>query len=178
MACGSSSRGIASLMVEFQAGDSSAVQQPATKISTSSVVGPAQPASSSAASSTPVAACVTRASWIRRRRSVMSAHTPAGKASRNIGRKTAVCTSAARKAEPVSSTIIQAAAMVCIALPTKYRPPASHKLRNTSCRNVAQMECEGLETLTSALFRTWVCQVLQQIAIIANHLRVELRCEY
>jgi hypothetical protein len=50
---------------------------------------------------------------------VVSASTPAGSASRNIGRNTAVCTSAARKDEPVSSTISQAAAMACIALPTK-----------------------------------------------------------
>jgi hypothetical protein len=49
----------------------------------------------------------------------MSASTPAGSDSRNIGRNTAVCTSAARNDEPVSSTIIQAAAMVCMALPTK-----------------------------------------------------------
>ncbi len=52
-------------------------------------------------------------------RSVVSAITPAGSASRNIGRNTAVCTSAARNDEPLSSTISQAVAMACIALPTK-----------------------------------------------------------
>ena len=50
---------------------------------------------------------------------MVSASTPAGSESRNIGRKTAVCTSAARNAEPVSSTISHAAAIICIALPTK-----------------------------------------------------------
>jgi hypothetical protein len=48
-----------------------------------------------------------------------SAITPAGSASRNIGRKTAVCTSAARNDEPVTSTISHAAAIACIALPMK-----------------------------------------------------------
>ena len=59
----------------------------------------------------------------------MSASTPAGSESRNIGRNTAVCTSAARKDEPVSSTIIQAAAMVCIALAMKYSEPLRHSAR-------------------------------------------------
>ena len=51
MASGSSSRGTVSAMVEFQAGDSSAVQQPATKMKSRSAPGPAQPANSSTASS-------------------------------------------------------------------------------------------------------------------------------
>jgi hypothetical protein len=50
---------------------------------------------------------------------VVSASTPAGSASRNIGRKTAVCTSAARNEEPVSSTMSHDAAMTCMALPVK-----------------------------------------------------------
>jgi hypothetical protein len=120
MACGSSGRGTTSTMAEFHDGDSSAVQQPARKVSTSSVAAPAQPASTSSASSaTTVTACTPSAIRMSRRRSVMSASTPAGSASRNIGRKTAVCTSAARNDEPVSSTISQAAAMACMALPTK-----------------------------------------------------------
>ena len=57
MACGSSSRGTESATVEFQAGDSIAVQAPATKMKNSSVAGPPMPANSSAASSAPVAAC-------------------------------------------------------------------------------------------------------------------------
>jgi hypothetical protein len=64
-----------------------------------------------------------------RRRSVVSASTPAGSASRNIGRNTAVCTSAARNDEPVSSTISQAAAMACMALPTKYTVPPDSSAR-------------------------------------------------
>ena len=119
IACGSSARGIESPTAEFQAGDNTAVQLPATKTSSSRVAGPATPASTSAASSAAITACTPRAIRIRRRRSVVSASTPAGNANRNIGRNTAVCTSAARKDEPVSSTIIQAAAMVCIALPMK-----------------------------------------------------------
>ena len=74
---------------------------------------------SDCASTLPLATCTESENRISRRRSVMSASTPAGSENRNIGRNTAVCTSAARKDEPVSSTIIQAAAMVCIALPTK-----------------------------------------------------------
>ncbi len=119
MALGSSSRGTESATVEFQAGPCIAVQAPATKTKNSSVAGPPTPANSSAASSVPVAACSASAPRISRRRSAMSASTPAGSDSRNIGRNTAVCTSAARKDEPVSSTIIQAAAMVCMALAMK-----------------------------------------------------------
>ena len=47
-------------------------------------------------------------------------------ASTNIGRNTAVCTSAARKAEPLSSTISQAATMACMPLPMKKAAPHSH----------------------------------------------------
>ena len=71
------------------------------------------------------AASLTAPAWaasapsIRRLRSVVSAITPAGSESRNIGRKTAVCTRAARNDEPVSSTISQAVAMACMALPMK-----------------------------------------------------------
>ena len=119
MALGSSSRGTESATVEFQAGDSIAVQAPATKTKNSSAAGPPMPTNSSADSSVPVTACTAKAATISRRRSAMSASTPAGSDSRNIGRKTAVCTSAERKDEPVSSTIIQAAAMVCMALATK-----------------------------------------------------------
>jgi len=56
---------------------------------------------------------------IKRRRSVVSSSTPAGNASTNICRNTAVCTNAARKDEPVSSTISQAEAIACIALAMK-----------------------------------------------------------
>ena len=106
-------------MVEFQAGDSKAVQLPATKIMNSKVAGPATPRNINRDNSTPVPACTARATRINRLRSVMSAQTPAGSDSRNMGKKTAVCTSAARKDEPVISTIIQEAAMVCMALPMK-----------------------------------------------------------
>jgi hypothetical protein len=119
MACGRSSRGTVSTTVEFQAGENSAVQQPAMKVRNSSVPGPATPVISSTASSTTVAACTASADRIRRRRSVVSARTPEGSDSRNIGRKTAVCTSAARNDEPVISTISHEAAIACIALPMK-----------------------------------------------------------
>ena len=119
MACGSSSRGTTSTMPEFQLGDSMAVQQPARKVSTSSVAAPATPSRNSSAISATSSACTVSAVRIMRRRSVVSASTPAGSANRNMGRNTAVCTSAARKDEPVTSTISQAAAMACIALPMK-----------------------------------------------------------
>lgn len=119
MACGMSSRGTASATVVFHAGDSSAVEQPAANVKSSSTAGPAQPASASRASRAVTTAWTPREPRIRRRRSVVSASTPAGSASRNMGRNTAVCTSAARKDEPVSSTTSQEAAMTCMALPVK-----------------------------------------------------------
>jgi hypothetical protein len=76
------------------------------------------PASSSTASSDTTTACTASDRTMRRRRSVMSASTPAGSDSTNIGRNTAVCTSAARNDEPDSSTISHDAAITCIALPT------------------------------------------------------------
>ncbi len=57
IACGRNSRGIVSPMVEFHAGSISAKQQPATKISSRIVAGPAQPASISALSTTTDSAC-------------------------------------------------------------------------------------------------------------------------
>ena len=119
MAWGSCSRGRISPTAEFQAGDSMAVQQPLQKVSSRMVAGPASPVSNSTASSSTQTTCTASAHRISRRRSVVSASTPAGSASTNIGKNTAVCTSAARKDEPVSSTIIQAAAMVCMALARK-----------------------------------------------------------
>ena len=119
MAWGSSARGTASATVEFHAGDINAVQLPDTKIRNNTPPGPVILASDSQASRMPDTACTVSANWISLRRSVMSASTPAGRENRNIGRKTAVCTSAARNDEPLSSTIIHDAAMVCIALPMK-----------------------------------------------------------
>ena len=118
-ACGRSSRGTASATAEFQDGDIKALQQPQTKTRVSSTAGPTQPPITSPVSSAAAAAFTIIVRKIRRARSVMSPKTPAGKASRNIGRKTAVCTRAARKEEPVSSTISQDAAVVCIAEPMK-----------------------------------------------------------
>ena len=130
MACGRSSRGTASMTVEFHDGENSAVQQPAANVKNRSVAGPASPNSTSSDSSTTVAACTASAERIRRRRSVVSASTPEGSDSRNIGRNTAVCTSAARNEEPVISTISHEAAIDCIALPTKYTPLLVHRPRN------------------------------------------------
>jgi hypothetical protein len=119
IACGMSSRGTVSATLVFQAGESRAVQQPAANVNSSSVAGPAQPASASSARSRTTTTCTPSECRISRRRSEVSASTPAGRASRNIGRNTAVCTSAARKEEPVSSTMSQDAAMTCMALPVK-----------------------------------------------------------
>ena len=115
MACGSSSRGTASTTVEFHDGDCKAVQQPVTKTSQSTSAGPAQPAQASKASSTEAPVCTCTERSMRRALSAVSPSTPAGRASRNMGRNTAVCTSAARKEDPVSSTISHAAVVVCIA---------------------------------------------------------------
>jgi hypothetical protein len=119
MACGRRSRGRISPTIEFHAGVMSAVQQPATKVSPSRLAEPAQPASSSPTSSATASACTDSAASIRRRRSVVSASTPAGSESTNIGRNTAVCTSAARNDDPVRSTVSHAAAVRCIALAMK-----------------------------------------------------------
>ena len=140
MACASSSRGTTSTMAEFQLGDSMAVQQPAAKVSSSSVVAPAIPNRNNSAISATSAACTPRLHSIRRRRSVVSAITPAGSASKNIGKKTAVCTRAARNDEPVISTISQAAAMACMALPTKYTVPPPSTARKLRWRSVARMD--------------------------------------
>jgi len=160
MACGSSSRGTTSTMAEFHDGDSMAVQQPVTKVSSSSVAGPAQPMNISTANSVTTTACTLSDARIRRRLSVVSAITPAGSESRNMGRKTAVCTSAARNELPVSSTISQAVAMACMALPTKYTVPPLTSARKGRCRSVALMESvpavmptlSGLAQIGPALF--------------------------
>jgi hypothetical protein len=155
MACGSSSRGRISPTAEFHAGDSIAVQQPVMKVNSSSVAGPPQPANISAASTTTLTACTASAARIRRPRSVVSASTPAGSASTNIGRNTAVCTSAARKLEPVSSTISQLAAMPCMALATKYTALAIHRLRKLRCRSVARMDGVGAGALGAGVDIVW-----------------------
>ena len=72
-----------------------------------------------------------------------SAYGTAGKASKNMGRNTAVCTSAARNDEPVSSTINQAAAMDCMPLPMKKMPPHRHRPLNAGWRRGAQIEVEA-----------------------------------
>ena len=129
-------------MVEFQAGDITAVQHPATKIRNSTLPGPAQPARPRTVSSAVATACAPSAPSISRLRSVVSLSTPAGKTSRNIGRKTAVCTSAARKDEPVSSTIIHAAAVDCMKLAMKYSVPPPSNVRKARWRSGARMERE------------------------------------
>jgi hypothetical protein len=70
----------------------------------------------------------------------MSANTPAGSENRNMGKNTAVCTKAARNEEPVSCNIVQAAAMICMAFPTKYKAPPVNKPRNAGMRSVCQIE--------------------------------------
>ncbi|OGB42027.1 MAG: hypothetical protein A2W72_20145 [Burkholderiales bacterium RIFCSPLOWO2_12_67_14] len=140
MACGHSSRGTGSITEEFQAGVSTAVQQPQTNTRNSTEAGPPQPPSTSAPSRAQAPTCAISAPEIRRRRSVVSASTPAGSASRNMGRNTAVCTSAARNDEPVSSTMSQAAAMVCMPAPMKKTPPHTQSPRNAGCRKGLQIE--------------------------------------
>ena len=143
MACGHSSRGTGSITDEFQAGVSTAVQQPQTNTRKSTDAGPPQPPSTRMASKAHATTCASKAPEIRRRRSVVSASTPAGSASRNIGRNTAVCTSAARNDEPLSSTMSQAAAMVCMPLPMKKTPPQSQSPRKAGWRRGLQMEWEA-----------------------------------
>src|SRR6218665_2326615 len=76
MACGHSSRGTGSMTEEFQAGVSTAVQQPQTNTSKSTDAGPIQPASVSKASSAQAPVCASSAPEIRRLRSGVSANTP------------------------------------------------------------------------------------------------------
>ena len=146
MAWGHSSRGTGSITDEFHAGVSTAVQQPHTNTRNSTDAGPPQPPSTSRASKAQAPVCVSRALEISRRRSVVSASTPDGKASRNIGMNTAVCTSAARKDEPDSSTINHEAAMVCMPLPIKNTPPQSHSPRKAGWRRgLHRDEDEGMK---------------------------------
>ncbi len=140
MACGHSSRGTGSTTDEFQAGVSIAVQQPVTNTRNSTDAGPPRPLNTSKASSVHAVICASSAVEIRRLRSVVSANTPAGSASRNMGKKTAVCTSAARKDEPVSSIMSQAAAIDCMPLPMKNIPPQTHRPRKAGWRRGLQME--------------------------------------
>lgn len=70
----------------------------------------------------------------------MSANTPAGNEKRNIGKNTAVCTRAAKNDDPVNCNIVQAAAIICMALPTKYRAPPVNRPRKAGTRRVCQME--------------------------------------
>jgi len=142
MACGHSSRGTGSITEEFHAGVSMAVQHPPTNTSSSTVAGPPQPSSTSSVSRAKAAVWAISAPEMRRRRSLVSANTPAGRASKNMGRNTAVCTSAARKEEPVSSTISQAAAMACMPLPTKNTPPHSQSPRKAGWRRGLHKEVE------------------------------------
>jgi hypothetical protein len=143
MACGSSLRSTVSLTAEFHEGDCSAVHTPSRKVKNSSVPGPTQPASARPVSTAAAAAYTPWMRSISARRLVVSASTPAGSDSKNIGRKEAVCTSAARNDEAVSSIISHEAAMFCMALPTKNRPPAVHSPRNGRCSSGRQMEGAG-----------------------------------
>ena len=143
MACAHSSRGTGSTTDEFHAGVSTAVQQPDTNTNNSTDAGPAHPVSTKPASRRQAAVWASSDAVIRRRRSVVSASTPAGSASKNMGKNTAVCTKAARKDEPVASTMNQAAAMVCMPLPIKNAPPHSHRPRKACWRSGLQIE-EGL----------------------------------
>ena len=82
MACGHSSRATGSITEEFQAGVSTAVQQPHTNTSNSTEAGPPQPESTSSVSNAQAPTCASNAPEINRRRSVVSASTPAGKIGR------------------------------------------------------------------------------------------------
>ncbi len=59
---------------------------------------------------------------------MVSASTPAGSDSTNIGRNTAACTSVARNDEPVRSTNSQAVAITCVALAIKLVALASQTM--------------------------------------------------
>ena len=117
--CGNSSRGRISPTIEFQAGDITAVQQPNNSVKNNTVAVPATPPSNAPDNIATPTACTTSVLNSKRRRSVVSANTPEGKASTNIGKNTAVCTKATTKEEACSSTIIQAAAMAIMALAVK-----------------------------------------------------------
>ena len=95
-------------------------------------------------------ACTTSVVSNKRRRSVVSATTPAGKASTNMGRKTAVCTSATTNADACSSTIIQAAAMAIMPLAVKYPKLAPHMPRNGLSWSTVQMLAGGGAELMGA----------------------------
>jgi len=151
MACGHSSRGTGSITDEFQAGVSTARQQPQTRISNNTEWGPPQPPSTSKASRAEAAPRASSEPEIRRWRSVVSASTPAGKASKNMGRNTAVCTRAARKDEPVSSIISQAAAIDCMPLPMKKIPPHRHRPLNAGWRKGAQIEVEAAAVIPTII---------------------------
>ncbi|MNV69244.1 hypothetical protein D3C71_1621480 [compost metagenome] len=143
MAWGHSSRGTGSMTDEFHAGVSTAVQQPHTNTRNSTDAGPPQPPSTSSVSSAQAPTCAISAPDISLRRSVVSASTPAGRASKNMGKNTAVCTSAARNDEPVNSTMSHAAAMVCMPLPTKKMPPQIHRPRKAGWRRGLHKEVGG-----------------------------------
>ena len=81
MACGHSSRGTGSITEEFHAGVSMAVQHPPTNTSSSTVAGGPSPAAP-AASAGKAAVWAISAPEMRRRRSLVSANTPAGRASK------------------------------------------------------------------------------------------------
>ena len=135
-----SSRDKVSVMEEFHAGDKNAVQQPTTNTKNKILAGPALPANNRPTNKLPLTAWMINALVIKRRLSVMSASTPAGSEKRNMGKNTAVCTKAAKNDDPVSCNIVHAAAMICMALPTKYKAPPVNRPRKAGTRSVCQIE--------------------------------------
>ena len=81
--------------------------------------------------------------WVminQRLRSTRSAITPPGKANKNTGKVTAVCTSDTMVADVVRVVMIHAAPTVCIQIAKLTTAPASHKPRNALLRNGAHAD--------------------------------------
>ena len=128
-AAGSSSRGTSSGMIACQAGWFMAAPRPSRKVKRRRSQGVVRPASVSRPR--PAAASSIQV-WVtssRRRRSTTSASAPAGRASRNIGRLVAACTSATMVGDGDSVVISQAAPTLWNQVPRLEATVAIHSQR-------------------------------------------------
>ena len=131
MAPASSDRGTSSGTIACQAGLFIAAPTFSSSVRPSSMTGPIAPPRVNTLRSTAAASIHVCQKIRSRRRSRMSAVAPATSPSASTGRLAAVCISAMRNGDPVSTVISQVAAVSCIHVPVFDATDASHRLRNS-----------------------------------------------
>src|SRR5207253_6776344 len=146
-AAGNSARETSSGVIACQAGTLSAVPAPSAQVRPSSTHGVVRPRSVS----TPIAAAAAHIQPCvksnRRRRSTMSARAPPGRASRKIGRLSAVCRSETRSGEAVWSVINHASPTSSIHVPRFETTETTHKARKREWRKGDHAEGWSVDVL-------------------------------